>query len=341
MNDSTLALDQQGDDYAKAVAEKLPPEKLRELSRIDGLKAAQAIVMEWSVIVAIALFCHRYWHPVLYLLAVMLLGARQHALAVLNHEATHYRLLPRRSWNDLIAEPLLAWPILISTRWFRSFHHPHHRHLGTPEDSNRLIYKTHTASNQLTRPWTFPKHPLAFAGLLFIDLLGITGIFYGLRVVSRIWTVRSPLYSTLQGLYYSSIVTLIFYFQLQQLVLLYWFIPLFTWFILTNHLRIIGEHSAIAIQKDLPSDQAFYELTRTTLPAWWDSLLLVPRNISYHIEHHMYPSVPFYRLPELHACLMEKTGFQSRAHITVTYWGVIKELVGHPNLIVIRLLKDH
>jgi len=31
------------------------------------------------------------------------------------------------------------------------------------------------------------------------------------------------------------------------------------------------------------------------------------------LEHHWYPSVPFYRLPELHQALMERQGFREHA----------------------------
>ena len=50
--------------------------------------------------------------------------------------------------------------------------------------------------------------------------------------------------------------------------------------------------------------------------------------MNYHIEHHFFPSVPFYRLPELHALLMSKPGYREGAHVTRTYWGVLEESVG-------------
>ncbi len=38
-----------------------------------------------------------------------------------------------------------------------------------------------------------------------------------------------------------------------------------------------------------------------------------PCNVGYHIEHHWYPSVPFYRLPDLHKELMAREGFRRHA----------------------------
>jgi fatty acid desaturase len=31
--------------------------------------------------------------------------------------------------------------------------------------------------------------------------------------------------------------------------------------------------------------------------------LLFPHHVNYHIEHHLYPAVPHYNLPRLHAAL--------------------------------------
>jgi fatty acid desaturase len=308
------------DNYSREVSDRLPSATLRDLSQINTGKATLAIIAEWTAILSVGAICHTFWNPFLYIFAVAFIGARQHALAVLNHDAAHYRLFPKR-WNDAIAEPLLAWPILLSTRWFRSYHYPHHRHLGTEADSNRRIYHTHTTDGTLAKTWTFPKHPLLLLGLLGFDLLGIPGVAYVFQVSYRIWMVKSPLFTTLQGVYYGSAIALTIYFHLESILFLYWLVPLCTWFVATNHLRIIAEHSAIS------SSHLAYSLSRTTIPSWLDSLFLVPRNISYHIEHHFYPSVPFYRLPDLHHALMKQTGFRDRAHLTKTYWGVLQELV--------------
>src|SRR5688572_32974567 len=58
-----------------------------------------------------------------------------------------------------------------------------------------------------------------------------------------------------------------------------------------------------------------YQVTRTTIPTRLESLFILPRNIGYHIEHHWYPSVPFYRLPELHERLLRVPGYRLDANI--------------------------
>ncbi len=312
-----------GDDILEADLKTphLSPDVLQELAKIDVVAAVMAIASEWiAIFIAIAI-CHHFWHPVLYVLTIMFIGCRQHALAVLQHEAAHYRLLPDKVWNDIVGEIFLAWPILLSNQGFRQYHFLHHRYVGTEKDGNRTQYGTHTLTGEITPAWTFPKHKAQLALWMLIRLCGMAGVIYILRSCYRILTQGSWRYRLLNLVYYASIVGLVFWLHMGPLLLLYWLIPLGTWFVFTNLLRLAGEHSAIE------SSHCFYQLTRTTLPSWFDRIFIVPRNISYHIEHHLYPHIPFYRLPELHAQLMKQKDFYQQAHLTLTYQKTLTELV--------------
>ena len=59
--------------------------------------------------------------------------------------------------------------------------------------------------------------------------------------------------------------------------------------------------------------------TRTVIPNFLEAWFLAPHGLNYHIEHHLYPSVPFYRLGDLHRTLMQDEHFAARAHITRGY----------------------
>ena len=80
----------------------------------------------------------------------------------------------------------------------------------------------------------------------------------------------------------------------------------------------------------VPSDHELNS-TRTILASPIERFLVAPCGINYHLEHHMFPSVPGYRLHKLHALLMEDPQFRDRAHITHGYWhprhGLLGELL--------------
>ena len=76
-------------------------------------------------------------------------------------------------------------------------------------------------------------------------------------------------------------------------------------------LRAICEHGAVA-DTSTPLQAA-----RTTLAPFWLRCLLFPHHVNYHIEHHLYPSVPHYRLAECHRRL-EEVGALDGAEVTAT-----------------------
>ena len=122
-----------------------------------------------------------FWHPALYLLAVMVIGSRQHALLILGHDASHYRYLPTRWQNDLFANLLLMWPTFASVEGFRKFHGTHHQFTNLPGDGNRHIWYTHDAMGELEPGWVFPKTRLGLALVLLRRAFFFTGMFWIVR----------------------------------------------------------------------------------------------------------------------------------------------------------------
>jgi fatty acid desaturase len=100
-------------------------------------------------------------------------------------------------------------------------------------------------------------------------------------------------------------------------LLLLWLVPYLTVFNLLLHVRSIAEH--FATENDDPLN-----ITRTTIIPAWEKIFF-PKNINYHLEHHLYPAVPFYRLPALHRELMGQPTYRQKAHVTYSYFGVLRE----------------
>ncbi|HUG78568.1 MAG TPA: fatty acid desaturase [Burkholderiales bacterium] len=81
-------------------------------------------------------------------------------------------------------------------------------------------------------------------------------------------------------------------YLLEYLVL--WILPLVTVVQAILRLRAIAEHGATT---DFSSPLT---AARTNLAPAWLEWLIFPHRVNYHIEHHLYASVPHYNLPELH-----------------------------------------
>src|SRR6266850_2758674 len=110
--------------------------QVAELSRIDSWRALRDLALDSGVIVLAAWFAETVINPLTYVLAVILIGVRFHALAVLMHDATHYRLFSSRGWN---ATGLAAvdHPVWVSQEPLRSSPSSQHRRgsrLGAEEE---------------------------------------------------------------------------------------------------------------------------------------------------------------------------------------------------------------
>jgi fatty acid desaturase len=249
----------------------------------------------------------------------MWIGARQHALAILMHDGTHYLLFKNRRLNAVISELFLAWPLFISARGYRPSHFAHHRHVNTEKDPDLL-------RKQGNAEWDFPKTWGALLAMLAKDVFGLNTHQQFLELAdlasdqSNSGAGGGRFYAAARLLYYGVILAAITYFRWWPMFLLLWVVPILTWLKMIMRVRSIAEHLAIE------NDHA-YTRTRTTLPSLLERIFVAPRHVNFHLEHHLYPSVPFFRLPRLHALLMTDSVYQSTAHVTTTYWGVLRECV--------------
>jgi fatty acid desaturase len=305
-------------DFGTNIPVKLTKEQLTELSAIKPWIACFHVAGEWALIAATIYLCQRFWHPMLYVFAVVFIASRQHALLVLMHEGVHYRLLRNRRLNDWTTEVLLAWPHLVSARKYRKNHFAHHRHLNTAQDPDLK----RRAGDPV---WIFPQAVPTLARTLFRDAVGLNAMAL-IKLAASVATadeVPKWFLATRYAFYAVALGTIVYAGAVEGFVL-YWIVPMFTWLVLIMRIRSIAEHHAIESGEPTTA----YPRTRTTDATWLERIFLAPKNVNYHIEHHFFPSVPFYRLPELHAILMSKPEYREGAHVTRTYWGVLEESVG-------------
>src|SRR5262245_7975125 len=107
---------------------------VRELSRIDNWKAAFAIARQWAVI-ALAVTAAVWLKTVpAYVLAAVVIVTRQHALGILMHDGTHFRLFSNRKANRILADLFCAFPVGLSTSYYAHQHLDHHRYLNSERD---------------------------------------------------------------------------------------------------------------------------------------------------------------------------------------------------------------
>ncbi|MEM9495251.1 MAG: fatty acid desaturase family protein [Pseudomonadota bacterium] len=266
-------------------------EKLRRVSSWRGLFL---VVHAWGVI-ALALAASAVFpNPLTWLLAIMVIGARQLGLAILMHEAAHGILHPNKKVNDFVGQWLCAAPVGASLQSYRDYHLSHHRFTQTTADPDLPLSAPFPVSRaSLMRKvirdltgQTFLKQRL---GLLALKLKGAGGGPSG--VIQGASYEMAPFIAVNAAL-------LAFLIAIGQgLLFLVWLLAMATWFPLATRLRNIAEHACVASGDDP------YTHARTTRANLLERAFIAPYWVNYHAEHHLFMYVPCYRLGEAHRLL--------------------------------------
>ncbi|MCB0572817.1 MAG: fatty acid desaturase family protein [Phaeodactylibacter sp.] len=302
------------------------PSSLKPLFKIRPWRHAASMFLDWLAIAAAIFICLQYPSPWLYFLTVVAIGARMHALAILMHDATHYRFLKNRKWNDLLSNLFIMYPIFSSIEKYRKNHLAHHQNLNTEDDPDWV-------AKLGKRAFTFPKSKREFFLTLFSYIILYQGIMDALWFLKRFGGEAEkgsskPEAPFVKIAFYLALFGGITWLGIWQYYLLFWIVPYLSTFFMFQYIRSVAEHfGGLSYDSLLTS-------TRTVKPMLIERFFISPHHVGYHLEHHLYPGVPFYNLPKLHALLRQHEGFVEKAHLTKGYAaGLLQELSGehtHP-----------
>jgi fatty acid desaturase len=285
---------------------KISTEILKDYSSFNSWQTCAHIVIEWLFIISAALCLSLWWNPVLYIFCVLWIGIRQHALFVLMHDATHFKLLKNKYLNDLVSDVVLAWPLLFCTKSYRQSHFEHHKYTNTSKDPD-FVAKSNSG-------WIFPLSRKKYFLVLLKEVLGINDFTkkVGNLKGEKIKFKNIKYIFSLRTLYYSLILSISIYFKFLSTLLLYWFIPLFTVTEILLQVRYLAEHFGV-------ENNNIYNQTRTTIPSRIEKFFLSPYNVNYHLEHHLFPNVVCYKLADLHKHLLSHQVYKDNSCISNTY----------------------
>ncbi len=315
----------QGEEFRVDLGKRrgLPPDAVKRLNRINPIKATVSVVRTWTEIAALVALPLIWWEWYVLAPAMVLLATRAQALFVLAHDAAHYRLYETRWLNDLIGR-LCAAPTGISMRAYRVIHRLHHNHLFGKQDPDTPIHGG------------YPRGRGYLIHKLLRDIVGLTAwktyaYFWGAPSAKRADETRpDPLGDTSPQLRRAALNDrwVVAAFHVGAVVaaiatgwwleyLLLWLVPL--WFILQPVLRFrsILEHGMTSETGDPWRD------ARTNQGPAWLLWLIFPHRVHYHLEHHLYPAIPHYNLPQAHRELGD-LGLLEGAEVRTIGWGARK-----------------
>jgi len=279
------------DPYQRYRKTLLPPERVRELSQLRPARAVADTLWCWIGIIAAWTLVARWpaWWTVL--IAIPVIGTRYYALLIVGHDGIHRRLFRSARWNDWFADLLVFGPVAAITRINNQNHLGHHRHLSTPNDPDLHLF-TCTSKHR----WH----------LLLGYLTGVTSLY---RSFNNVFLrpgdaaaveeeAKSSLRYTLRDFALIGIWQVVLIGGLTWLVAWWaypvlWLMPLYGFAFLGDNLRAFAEHS-----QPQPDELANEHRLITFLSNPVERLFVAPLNMNYHAAHHLWPSIPYYNLPQ-------------------------------------------
>ena len=287
-------------DLKRRLAAAVPRDALRELHRKEparhfavllrqALLFAGAFAAGWAV--------DSLWVRVP---AAIVLGLCVFDGTVLLHEVVHRAVFREDRPLAYRALGLLyALPSGISPTQFTRWHLDHHAELGSPEDDPKRAHLSPKRNSRLLKllyatPALFPiyfraarketaTYPAPLRRTIALERLAATGLHLGVAAA-------------------------IGFLGGWERLLWLWAVPVFLVFPPAFTLNRLGQHYDV-----VPGEPAKWG-TRMARSRFWEVVYLWS---SYHLEHHYFPAVPFYRLRDLNAALtpfFEREGVRERRY---------------------------
>ncbi|HTY36662.1 MAG TPA: fatty acid desaturase [Bacteroidota bacterium] len=239
---------------------------------------------------------------IFYLVAGMSLST----LSVLAHESSH-NLFTRNPRIDRLLGFFCGLPVLFSVAGYRVVHPLHHKFLHTKEDPDDI--------ENVSRNPVLLRFVYLFVFIAGVYLYLVTVPMNALRRGTREERFRI----TIEALAMAAFVACGWFLLPHRIMLKGWLYPLLVAGQIAN-LRGLAEHGMTT---------GGNEFTDTRTVATHPVISFMMCNINYHLEHHLYPGIPWYNLPKVHALLQEEyvaAGSSVYQSYVIFLWDVAKVL---------------
>ena len=278
-----------GHYYARHATE-LRAELGRAVSR-DAMRRLHAKSPARHVIVAVRQFAIlvfatwgliRFDSPLIWIPLAIVQGFTVFNFTILLHEVLHHLVFEKRHpVAERVLGLLYATPSGISASQFTRWHLDHHAELGSSEDDP----KRHHLSPKINARWYKLLYATPALFPIYFRAARRETVTYPAELQRTIgWERRVSI------LFHLSVIAVLWWVFGPLAALRAHIIPVFFVFPIAFTLNRLGQHYDID-----PNDPAKWgTLMRGSW--FWNFVFL---NSNFHLEHHYFPGVPFYRLPAL------------------------------------------
>jgi fatty acid desaturase len=259
----------------------------------------------------------RFARPAVWIPLALIQGFTIFNFTVLLHEVVHHAVFAgRRPRAERVLGFLYAVPSGLSPTQFTRWHLDHHAELGSSDEDP----KRHHLSPKVNARWLkFLYCTPALFPIYFRAARREAATYPAVLQRTIAWERRLAI------LVHLLVIAAVWLAAGVATALRAWVVPVFFVFPVAFTLNRLGQHYDID-----PGDPA--QWTTLVRGHWfWDFAFL---NSNYHLEHHYFPGVPFYRLPALQRALTpfyERRGMRWHSYSSLLYGWFIANRAPHSN----------
>jgi len=223
---------------------------------------------------------------VVFILLLIFLARQMRALENVVHFGSHNNFSYNQKLNDNIVNFLAAWPLLSEIKTYRKFHSIHHSQYGSVKDPCKQRFELMEQGNlNVSSSSNSLNYVIRCLPTYMIHYYSDVGYKSKQIVTFFIWHAAVFLVlSLLSSLYFATFAALS------------WAVAMF---IILPVIRMIAEFS----EHDYERGDSIYETTFSNIGIV-HHVLFHPAGDAYHILHHLYPAVPWWKQSAAHRFLM-------------------------------------
>ena len=296
-------------------ADLLTRDEIRAFTRTSNVAGALAVGGTWLIIAATFYMLARWPNPFVFAAAVVILGGRQLALAVAMHEGAHGTLFRTRWFNEVFADWACAAAVWSDVTRYRKHHLGHHAHTGTDRDPDLGLapikpMRRSSLARKIARDLTGVAGVRRLLALVLMDFELLTynvggGVRWNKRGAG--FHAKAFVRNTYKVFLINAALFAILALAGAGWLYLAWLVAWFTTFGLFLRIRMLAEHACLERTSDPMRN------TRTTHASLLARATVAPLHVNYHLEHHLLPTTPWFRLPALHRALADRLPASSAA----------------------------
>ncbi len=313
----TKAYAPHGREVAQVLKGYVSSEEMRALHRVRPALHFAVVARHVALTALVAAALWKFSQPWIWIPLALLQGFQILGFIILLHEWVHDAIFERRHprWMALLGW-LYALPSAISASQFARWHMDHHYELGSSTTDPKRAYLT----PKIVKRWYKALYLTPALFVIYSIASGREARGYPRELRRRIGLERAGNIAV-----HLSVIAALWAAGGFGVAARVHLVPLFLAFPIAFTLNRLGQHYDIN-----PDDPLQWATLVPSHPVW--NFVYLWSN--FHLEHHYYPRVPFYRLPELHRRLQplyRDRGMRPRGFGSIFWNWFVRNRTPHTN----------